>query len=94
MNHVLTVLGAILGAVVCAVTGAYVLRHYPGSVGLAVGVGLILLGLAIAVPVQLTRGSVSFKDSIIVVVTQAKNALAGGRRSDDPPATPNDKGTG
>lgn len=86
MKHVLTVLGGIFGGVVCGLTGAYVLRHYPGSVGLAVGVGLILLGLAFVVPVQLKSGSTSFKDSIIVVVSQAKNALAGGRRSDDPPA--------
>lgn len=86
-THFATVLGAILGAAVCTVTGAYVLRHYPGSVGLAVGVGLVLLGLAIAVPVQLKSGSMTFKDSVIVVVSQAKTALAGGRRSDDPPAS-------
>lgn len=85
LAHLATVLGAILGAVVCAVTGAYVLRHYPTSVGLAVGVGLVLLGLAIAIPVQLKSGSLTFKDSVIVVVSQAKTALAGGRRADDPP---------
>jgi hypothetical protein len=88
MKHFLTVMGAILGTAVCAATGAYVLRHYPGSVGLMVGVGLILLALAIAIPLQLTRGTMTFKDSIVVVVGQAKNALAGGRRSDDPPAAP------
>lgn len=88
MKHVLTVMGAILGAAVCGLTGAYVLRHYPGDLGLGAGVGLILLGLAIAIPVQLKSGSMSFKDSIIVVVSQAKNAIAGGRRSDDPPAEP------
>ncbi len=90
MKHLLTVLGGILGAIVCAVTGAYVLLHYPGSLGLIGGLGMILLSLAIAIPLQLTRGTTTFKDSIIVVVGQAKNALAGGRRADDPPAPKGD----
>lgn len=87
MKHFLTVMGAILGAAICAVTGAYVLRSYRTDMGLFIGVGLVLLALAIAIPLQLKSGTMTFKDSV-VVVSQAKNALAGGRRSDDPPAPP------
>jgi hypothetical protein len=91
MKSLLATMGAILAALICAATGAYVLRHYSGTAGLAVGVALVLLGLAIALPTQLRKGSMTFKDSVVVVVEQAEDALKGGSRHTDPPA---DKGTG
>lgn len=85
MRHALAVLGAIVAALVCAVTGAYVLWQFHSTTGLVVGVGLILLGVGIALPIPLHSGIVAIKENSVLIVPVIVDALKGGDRRTDPP---------
>lgn len=88
MKHALAVIGAILAALVCALTGAYVLWQFHEITGLCVGVGLILLGVGIALPVPLRSGVMAIKENSVVIVPLILGAMKGGDRKTDPPADP------
>lgn len=82
MKSVLAVFSAVLAALICAATGAYILWQFHTTFGLVGGVGLVLLSVAIALPTQLKRGSAELKDSVVVVVEQAEHALKGDSSKD------------
>jgi hypothetical protein len=88
MKRVLAILGAVLSALACALLGAYVLRHFQTPSGLAVGVGLELLAVAIALPTPFHAGVVALKDNLVLLVPVIVDALPGGSRKTDPPANP------
>jgi hypothetical protein len=90
VKHILAILGAALSALACALLGAYVLRHFETATGLAVGVGLELLAVAIALPTPFHAGVVALKENLVLIVPVIVGALPGGARKTDPPATPTD----
>lgn len=90
MKRVLAIVGAVISALACALLGAYVLRHFQTPSGLAVGVGLELLAVAIALPTPFHAGVVALKDNLVLLVPVIVDALPGGNRKTDPPATPAD----
>ncbi|MCU1381986.1 MAG: hypothetical protein JWL71_683 [Acidobacteria bacterium] len=86
MKHALAVIGGILAALVCALTGAYVLWQFHSTAGLGVGVGLILLGVGIALPIPLKSGVIAIKENSVLIIPVIRGAIKGGDRPDDPPA--------
>jgi hypothetical protein len=86
MKHALAFVAAVIAALVCAITGAYILRHFPTTFGLVGGAGLILLGVGIALPIQLGQGAAALKTNVVLVVPVIVDALKGGSRKTDPPA--------
>lgn len=82
------ILAAILAALVCALTGAYVLWQFHTNWGLIAGVGLVVLAVAIALPVPLHAGAVAVKDNAVLVLPVIVDALKGGERRTDPTADP------
>jgi Kef-type K+ transport system membrane component KefB len=84
MSRFLSVLSAVVASLVCALTGAFVLWSFKTNWGLLAGVALVLLALAIALPVQLKRGTTELKDNATVIVPVVVDALAGGERHTDP----------
>lgn len=85
MKQFLAILAAVLAALVCGATGAYVLWQYHTTTGLGVGVGLILLSIAIALPVPFHLGVTAFRENAVLIVPVIVGALKGGTRSTDPP---------
>lgn len=59
----LEIVAAVLAALICEATGAAVLWFFHTTPGLFVGVGLILLGLAIALPTPFHAGILTFKSN-------------------------------
>jgi len=94
MKHALAVLSAIVAALVCALTGAYTLWQFHSTAGLCVGVGLILLSVAIALPIPLRSGVMAIKTNAVVIVPMIVDAMQGGDRKTDPPADPPAGGAG
>lgn len=89
MRRAFTILGAVLAALVCALTGAYVLWQFHTNWGLIGGILLELLAVAIALPVPLHAGAVSLKENVVLVLPVLVDALKGGsRRTDPPPDSP------
>jgi hypothetical protein len=86
MTRALTILAAIVAALVCALTGAYVLWQFHTNWGLLAGVALVILALAIALPTQLRQGTAELKDNATVIVPVVVDAMKGGERHTDPPA--------
>lgn len=84
MKHALTFLGAIVAAFIVAGTGGYILWQFHSTPGLIGGAALVLLGVGIALPVQLSEGATTLKTNVVLVVPVIANALKGGRREDDP----------
>lgn len=85
MKHALAVASAILAALVCAATGAYVLWQFHTTTGLIIGVLLILLAVGIALPIPLHSGMVAIKENSVLIVPVVLDALKGGDRHTDPP---------
>ncbi len=88
MKHLLAILGAVIAAIVCAMTGAYVLWQFHTTPGLIGGVALELLGVAIAVPVPFHAGVLALKENVVILIPVIVGALKGGDRKTDPPADP------
>ncbi|MDB4913111.1 MAG: hypothetical protein JWM95_755 [Gemmatimonadetes bacterium] len=93
MSRLLTIGGVILAALALIATGAYVLWQFHTTPGLVIGVVLIVLAVAVALPVQLKKGahdlkdmSVDLHDATVVILPAAEDALRGGARHTDPPA--------
>lgn len=84
MTRALAVLFAIVAALLCALTGAYVLWQFHTNWGLLAGVALELLALAIALPTQLKHGTTELKDNAMVIVPVVVDAMKGGERRTDP----------
>lgn len=85
MTKIWKVLAAVVTAVVVAMTGALVLWRYNTTPGLVVGVLLVLLGVAIALPIQLRTGILSLKENAVTVIPVVVGAIRGGKRATDPP---------
>jgi hypothetical protein len=84
MKHIFAILGAVLSALACALLGAYVLRHFETATGLAVGVGLELLAVAIALPTPFHAGVVALKENLVLIVPRRTDPPAD--KPADPPA--------
>ncbi len=85
MKHALTFLGAIIAALICAATGGYILWQFHTTAGLVGGAGLVLLGVGIALPVQLQEGVVVLKSNATLIIPVVVGAIKGGERKTDPP---------
>ena len=85
MKQFLAIVGAVIAALACGGTGAYVLWQYHTTTGLGVGVGLILLSVAIALPVPFHLGVTAFRENAVLIVPVILGALKGGDRKTDPP---------
>lgn len=88
MKRALVIASAVLAALVLAATGAYVLWQFHSTAGLIVGVSLVLLAVATALPIPLHGGAVSLKDNAVVIMPVVLDAVRGGDRHTDPPAPP------
>jgi hypothetical protein len=86
MKRLLTILAAIVAALVCAGTGAYILRQFHTTAGLLGGGFLVLLAVAIALPVPFHAGVSALKDNMVLIVPVVVDAMKGGARKTDPPA--------
>jgi O-antigen ligase len=86
MKRALTFVASILAALIIAGTGGYVLWQFHSTPGLIGGVGLVLLGVGIALPIQLREGAATLKANVVLVVPVIVDALKGGGRRTDPPA--------
>lgn len=91
MSRLLYVLGIIIATLMLALTGAYVLWAFHTTVGLVMGVVLVVLAIAVALPAQLRKGaqdlkgvSVDLHDATVVVMPAVEDALHGGARHTDP----------
>jgi hypothetical protein len=89
MRHFITFIGSIIAAIICAGTGGYVLWQFHTTTGLATGVMLVLLGVCIALPIQLKEGVSVLKSNAIIIIPVVVDALKGGSRKTDPPASDN-----
>jgi hypothetical protein len=86
MKRALTFLAAVLAALIVAGTGGFILYTFHTTAGLIGGAGLVLLGVGIALPVQLQQGAAELKANVVLVVPVIVDALKGGQRKSDPPA--------
>jgi hypothetical protein len=86
MKQLLTILGAVLAALICAATGGYILWQFHSTAGLVGGGSLVLLGLAIALPVPFHAGVAALKENAVILVPVIVGAMKGGQRKTDPPA--------
>jgi hypothetical protein len=84
--RLLAIGGAIVTALICAGTGAYILREFHTTAGLLGGGFLVLLAVAIALPVPLHAGVAALKENMVVIVPVVVDAMKGGARKTDPPA--------
>ncbi len=88
MTRLLAILSAVLAAVACGLTGAYVLRQFHTTAGLIGGLVLVLLAIAIALPVPFHAGVAALRENAVLIVPVIVDALIGGSRRTDPPADP------
>jgi hypothetical protein len=88
MTRVLTILGAVVAALVCAATGGYVLWQFHTTAGLVGGGFLVLLAVAIALPVPFHAGVAALRENAVLIVPVVVDAMKGGARKTDPPADP------
>jgi hypothetical protein len=86
MKRALAFIAGIIAALVVAATGGYILWQFHSTPGLIGGAGLILLGVGIALPIQLREGAAVLKANVVLVVPVIVDALKGGSRKTDPPA--------
>lgn len=86
VKRLLAIVGAIVTALICAGTGAYILREFHTTAGLLGGGFLVLLAVAIALPVPFHAGVAALKDNMVLIVPVVVDAMKGGARKTDPPA--------
>lgn len=84
MTRLFAILGAVLAALVCAATGAYVLWQFHTTAGLVGGLLGVLLGVAIALPVPFHAGVAALKEDAVLIVPVIVDAVKGGERHTDP----------
>lgn len=78
-------LAAFFAALIAAGLGAYILWQFHTNTGLICGGLCVLLGVGIALPVQLNSGAVALKGVLVLLIPVVKGAIPGGQRADDPP---------
>ena len=86
LKQLTTFLMAILAALICATTGAYILWQFHTTAGLIMGVALVLLVVAIALPIPFHTGILTLKENAVTVIPVVVGAIRGGKRATDPPA--------
>lgn len=85
MKPLLKILAAILAALILSSTGAFVLWQFHTTPGLVIGVALVLLGVAIALPIPFHTGIITLKENAVTVIPVVVGAIRGGKRATDPP---------
>lgn len=75
----------LLATLALALTGAYVLWQFHTTTGLIIGVVLVVLAIAVALPAQLTKGakelqrvSTDLHDATVVVLPVLEQGVRGG----------------
>lgn len=85
MKSLLKIMAAVLAAIILSTTGAFVLWQFHTTPGLVIGVALVLLGVAIALPIPFHTGILTLKENAVTVIPVVVGAIKGGKRATDPP---------
>jgi hypothetical protein len=75
----------ILAALILAVLGCYVLWVFKSTWGLSIGVALVLLAVAIALPTELRSGVDELKHGAVVLLPVVLDAKTGARAGSECP---------